>query len=157
VTKDMGSNNSEVVLEAPNVLEFPFSRSTGPVIGEFMTALRDEAKIKGARTRSGKVVVPPTEYDPETGEDIEGLVDVSSTGVVTTWAWVRQPRDKHPLDRPFAWALIKLDGADTAMLHAVDAGSPEAVSTGIRVCAKFRDTREGHIKDIEYFVPEGNL
>ncbi len=61
--------------------------------------------------------------------------------------------DDQPLDKPFGWALIKLDGADTAMLHAVDAGSIDKMSTGMRVKAKWRAEREGHINDIECFVP----
>lgn len=142
------------VMEAPNILEFPFSRSTGPVIGAFMTALRDEERILGASTKSGRVIVPPAEYD-ETGEATTGLVEVGPSGKVTTWAWVRSPRPKHPLDRPFAWALVRLDGADTAMLHVVDAGSPDRMQTGMRVRARFRTERQGHIRDIECFVPAG--
>ena len=67
------------------------------------------------------------------------------------------PLPKHPLDRPFAWALIKLDGADTAMLHAVDAGGEGAVATGDRVTVRFRPEadRIGAMADIEAFVPEG--
>ena len=29
------------VLEAPNILEYPYARSVGPIIGRFMAALRD--------------------------------------------------------------------------------------------------------------------
>lgn len=149
-----GNNLSEVdILEAPNILEYPYSRSTGPVIGEFMTKLRD-GKIVGARTKSGKVIVPPTEYDPFTSEDIDGLVPVSTSGVITSWAWVVSPSEKHPLSEPFAWALIKLDGADSSMLHCVRAPSSTSVATGKRVKAKFRSQREGHIKDIEFFEIE---
>ena len=147
-----GSGSS--ILEAPNILEFPFSRSTGPVIGEFMTRLR-AGEIVGAKTKSGKVIVPPTEYDPETGEDIEGLVPVASTGVITTWCWVASPTSKHPMDSPFGWALIQLDGADTAMLHCVKANSASELSVGKKVVARFAENRVGHIKDISYFELQG--
>jgi hypothetical protein len=59
----------------------------------------------------------------------------------------------HLLDRPFAFALVKLDGADTAMLHYVDAGAPEAMSTGMRVRAAWRSERAGHVTDIVAFLP----
>ena len=72
---------------------------------------------------------------------------------MTTWAWVNEPRNLQPLERPFAWALIRLDGADTAMLHAVDAGDPGAMKTGMRVEPRWRDERIGMITDIECFVP----
>lgn len=141
------------VLSAPYVLEYTYTRSTGPIIGAFLTGLR-ERRLQGARTSRGAVIVPPTEYDPETGEAIEALVDVGGAGVVTTWAWVHEPRRFHPLDRPFAFALIRLDGADTAMLHAVDAGAADAMQTGMRVQVRWRAERTGSIRDIECFEPE---
>lgn len=142
------------VLVAPNILEYPYTRTTGPVIGRFMTGLR-EGRIEGIRARDGRVLVPPAEYDPDTGEDLHEFVEVGQAGVVTTWAWVREPRAKQPLDIPFAYALVKLDGADTALLHVVDTGGDEAaMRTGMRVRAVWRDEREGHIKDIARFVPE---
>lgn len=140
-------------LSAPYVLEYTYTRSTGAVIEKFLTGLRDGV-VLGARTASGKVVVPPTEYDPDTGDDIVGLTEVGAAGVVTTWAWVPQPRHNHPLDRPFAWALVKLDGADTAMLHAVDAGNPDAMRTGMRVRIRWAAERTAAIGDIACFEPE---
>ncbi len=141
------------VLSAPHVLEYPYKRSVGPVIGRFLAGLRD-GRIEGVRTSSGKVLVPPAEYDPETGEATGDVVEVGTSGEVTTWAWVTEPRPKHPLDRPFAWALVRLDGADTAMLHAVDAGDESTMRTGMRVRVRWRDERSGHITDIECFEPE---
>jgi uncharacterized OB-fold protein len=141
------------IREAPHILEYPYRRSVGPVMGRFFGALK-EGRIEGVRTKSGRVLVPPHEYDPETGEPVGDFVEVGTAGVVTSWAWVTKPRPKHPLDHPFAWALIHLDGADTAMLHAVDARSEERMKTGLRVRAKFRDEREGSIHDIACFVPE---
>jgi uncharacterized protein len=144
------------VLTAPYVLEYTYRRSTGPVIGRFLTGLRD-GRIEGIRTSAGKVLVPPTEYDPDSGEALSDFVEVGQEGVVTTWAWIAEPRRGQPLDRPFAFALIRLDGADTAMLHAVDAGSPERMATGMRVRVRWRAERAGGIGDIECFdvVPEG--
>jgi uncharacterized OB-fold protein len=146
----MGENE---VLSAPNILEYPYTRTVGPIIGKFLTELRD-GRILGIRTRDGRVMVPPAEYDPETGEDLSEFTPVGDHGVVTTWCWVSSPRAKHPFDRPFAWALIKLDGADTALLHAVDGGDESAMATGMRVQARWREERVGEIQDIACFVPE---
>ena len=143
------------VLRAPHVIEYTYTRSTGPVIGAFFTGLRD-GKILGATTPGGRVIVPPTEYDPDTAEDVGELVEVGQAGVVTTWSWASTPLKDQPLDRPFAWALVKLDGADTAMLHVVDAGSPGKMRSGMRVTVKWRPPgdRIGRMADIECFVPE---
>jgi hypothetical protein len=138
--------------EASWTLEFPYRRSLGPVVGGFFTGLRD-GKVLGSRTRDGRVLVPPLEYDPETGESVQdGLVEVAEAGVVTGWAWVTEPMRKHPLDHAFAWALVQLDGADTSLLHALDAPR-EAVSTGARVRIRWAEERKGHITDIACFEP----
>jgi uncharacterized OB-fold protein len=131
-------------------LEFPYRRSLGPVVGAFLSGLREQ-KVVGTKTRSGKVLVPPLEYDPETGEAVtDGFVDIATTGTVQTAAWVAEPQRKHPLQKPFAWALVKLDGADTAFLHALDAPREKAVA-GARVQIRWKDERQGHITDIECF------
>jgi uncharacterized OB-fold protein len=133
-------------------LEFPYRRSLGPVVGAFFTGLR-ERKVLGSKTRDGRVLCPPLEYDPETGEAVLGdLVDVSPTGTVEHAVWVDEPMRKHPLDKPFAWALVKLDGADTTFFHALDAPR-EAAVRGARVQIRWRDERQGHILDIECFEP----
>ena len=136
-----------------HTIEFPYTRTLGPVIGPFLTGLRDQ-RILGARTGDGRVLVPPLEWDPATGEALAtDLVEVGPGGTVETWAWVSAPSRKHPLDHPFAFALIRLDGAHTGMLHAVDAGSIDRMRTGMRVTARWKDERMGHITDLT-FVPE---
>ena len=149
----MSANDAEL-LEAPYVLEYTYRRSLGPVLSQFFTGLRD-GQIMGAKTAAGLVLVPPSEYDPATGDAIVEVVPVGEAGVVKTWAWVDSPRPKHPMDKPFAWALITLDGADSAMLHAVDAGTMAAMATGMRVVARWREERVGSIHDIACFEPEG--
>jgi uncharacterized OB-fold protein len=134
-------------------LEFPYRRSVGPVIGAFLGGLA-EGRVVGVRTASGRVLVPPLEYDPETGEPADDIVEVGTAGVVERAAWVSEPMRNHPLDRPFAWAMVRLDGADSTLLHAFDAGSPEAVRPGTRVQIRWREERTGHITDIECFEPE---
>lgn len=140
-------------LSAPHSLSYTYKRSLGPVLGRFFTGLRDR-EIVGIKTRGGRVLVPPAEYDPETGEDTtDEFVSVGPGGTVESWCWVRTPRKPHPLDRPFAFALIRLDGADTALLHAVDAGDPARMKTGLRVSPRWAEETVGAIGDIACFVP----
>ena len=133
-------------------LELPYKRTLGPVIGAFLTGLRD-GRLIGARTEAGRVLCPPLEYDPDTGRAVKELVDLPNTGVVESWSWVPEPLRKHPLDRPFAFATIRIDGADTALVHAVDAGSRDAMHAGLRVEARYAAERKGHIRDLECFAP----
>jgi len=149
--------DATVIYRADHVLEYPFVRSVGPVVGAFLTGLRD-GKVVGIRGSGGRVIVPPTEYDPETGEETAGVVEVGPEGTVTSWSWVGTPRAKHPLEEPFAWVLVQFDGADTSFLHVLPAASPDEVSTGMRVRPQFRPEAEriGHVKDIEHFVAAGS-
>ena len=135
-----------------STITFPYRRSLGPVIGRFMTGLTEQ-RIVGIRSGT-RVIVPPLEWDPETGHELaHDFVDVGPAGTVTAWCWVHEPTSQHPLDRPFAFALIALDGADTSLAHAVDAGTIDRMATGMRVAPRWRADRTGHITDIEAFVP----
>ncbi|MFD0305718.1 Zn-ribbon domain-containing OB-fold protein [Streptomyces sp. NPDC127119] len=144
------------VLKAPLVVEFPFTRSLGPVQSAFLTGLRERV-VLGVRTVDGRTLVPPVEYDPVSSEELSELVEVAATGTVTTWAWNPEPRRGQPLDRPFAWVLVRLDGADTGLLHALDApGGPDSVHTGMRVRVRWAGERSGAITDIACFEPHND-
>ena len=138
------------VLSQAFELGYTYTRSTGPVVGRFLTALRDR-QIIGNRASNGRVIVPPMEYDPDTAEALTEFVDVGQAGEVVSWCWVKHPRDAHPLDEPFAWAMIRLDGADVPMVHCIRAASEDAVKTGGRVKAVWVDEPRGFIDDIKYF------
>src|SRR5215472_297847 len=131
---------------------FDYTRSLGPTLSQFMTALA-QRRILGSRGADGRVHAPPFEYDPVTFAPPAELVEVGPEGTVTTWSWAGEPLEGQPLAHPFAWALIRLDGADTAMLHAVDAGSAAAMRTGLRVRARWAESTAGTIRDIACFEP----
>src|SRR5262249_52440065 len=137
------------VMEEPYVFAYEYRRSVGPILGRFLAGLR-EGRIEGLRLPSGRVLVPPAENDPDTGEPLGAAEwgEGGPAGGVTAWAWEPAPRPGQPLDRPFAWALIRLDGADTALLHAVDCAGPRA---GLRVRPRWRAERVGAITDIVCF------
>ena len=131
-------------------LGFTYTRSTGPVVGRFLTELK-QRRIVGNKASDGRVIVPPMEFDPDTAAALTEFVPVAEEGEVVSWAWVKQPREAHPMDRPFAWAMIKLDGADVPMVHCIAAESEDAVSTGARVRAVWADETIGFITDIKCF------
>ena len=135
-----------------SIIKFPYKRSLGPVLGAFMTALTEQ-RIIGIRSGS-RVICPPLEWDPETGAELaQDFVDVGPAGTVESWTWVAAPMSKHPLAHPFAFALIRPDGADTAMVHAVDAGSIDKMHTGMRVTPRWRADPQNRIDDLEAWEP----
>jgi uncharacterized OB-fold protein len=139
-------------LRAPLEIGFSYTRSLGPTLGPFMTGLAGR-RILGSRGADGRVHAPPFEYDPVTFEPPSELTEVGPAGTVLTWSWMPEPLAGQPLAHPFAWALIRLDGADTAMLHAVDAGSAAGMRTGMRVYPRWASHLTGHIRDIACFEP----
>jgi uncharacterized protein len=139
-------------LRAPLEIGFDYTRSLGPTLSQFMTALAGR-RILGSRAADGRVHAPPFEYDPVTFAAAGTLVEVGPEGTVVGWSWAPRPLEGQPLAHPFAWALIRLDGADTAMLHAVDAGSAEAMRTGMRVRVRWAGSPVGSIRDITCFEP----
>ena len=143
-------DSHEPPLSAPLALSFDYTRSVGPTLGAFFTALRSR-RVVGIRGSDGRVHVPVVEYDPVSCARLTEIVPVSSVGTVLSWAWQAHPLEGQPLDRPFAWALIKLDGADTPLLHAVDVSDPGAITTGDRVHVHWADEPVGAITDISYF------
>lgn len=140
------------VLSQRYELGFTYTRSTGPVVGRFLTALKNR-KVVGNRGSDGKVYVPPAEYDPVTAEALQDFVELGETGTVQSWVWVSEPREKHPTDKPFAYALVTVDGADVPMLHWVEAANESAMSTGMRVKVRWAEATVGHITDIACFEP----
>ena len=147
------------MLSASLTPSFDYTRSTGPVLGAFFTGLRDRT-IVGNRDSTGTVHVPPVEYDPHTREPLTEMVELGSGdevgGVVVAWTWVPTPTDVNPLDTPFAWALVRFDGADTAMLLPLAAAGPDAVTTGMRVRVRWAAERAGTVHDIACVVAEGD-
>ncbi len=134
-----------------STITFPYRRSLGPLLTTFMTALTQK-RILGSRS-GDRVLVPPMEWDPQTGADLGlDLIEVGPVGTVESWTWVPVPSEQHPLKKPFAFAFIRLDGATTPLLHAVDAGSPDRMANGARVAPRWKGKREGRIDDIACFV-----
>jgi uncharacterized OB-fold protein len=142
--------DADGAFSAPFVVSYPYSRTVGPHVGRFLTALRD-GRIEGVRASDGRVLVPPAEFDPVTGDRLTEWVPVADEGTVRWWAWVPEPFEGQPFERPFAYALIQLDGADSGLLHAIDATSPAELRGARRVRARWADERVGAITDIACF------
>ena len=139
------------LLHAPLVIEYRFMRTTGPVIGAFLTGLRDRRVLRHPRgRRSGRV--PAGRVRPHHGRtpDRDGrgglrghghLVDAGSPRPATASPWTARTR----------WRWCSSTAPTRPMLHAVDAPGPDAVSTGARVRIRWADERDGQITDIACF------
>ena len=139
------------ILEADFELGFTYTRTPGEIMGKFLAALKQQ-QLYGIRAGDGKVLFPPTEYGPRNSDALSDFVPVKSTGKLLYWTWVEQPRDHHIIDKPFAFGMVQLDGADTPFLHRVFADSADSLSAGMAVQVQWAKERVGAINDIHGFI-----
>jgi hypothetical protein len=134
-------------------IEFPYQSATGHAVSRFLTAFRDDKRIWGLKCpQCGRVVVPAQDYCESCAVDMHDWVEVGQEGVIVTWAVVRRDHALHPHPAPFAYALVRLDGADTNLLHTVLARDYASLKPGARVRAVWKDERTGHIRDLDHFA-----
>ena len=135
------------------VSEFPYKHSTGETIGRFLAGLKEQKTIWGQRVAGQGVVVPPTGYSEVDASPGGEWVAVKDTGVVTAVAVVHQPiAGLHPFSTPFAFVLVRLDGADTALAHVVQHDLERLrVGAGVEAVWAPDDQRHGSIRDIACF------
>jgi uncharacterized OB-fold protein len=142
-------------LQAEHKVDFTYRRRVGGNTARFLAGLA-RRELWASPVTGGRPEIPPADHDPVTGHLVDELVQVADMGAVRAWTWVAAPGPEHPLDHPFAFALVQLDGTDTGLLHVVDVGAEAAMATGMRVRADWRDQRTGSILDIRAFVPDGS-
>lgn len=139
-----------------SMINVPYSWWAGNTASKFFISLRDEKKIIATRCGScGKTFMPPRKVCPSCFTENTEWVSVSDEGTVLTFTVARRHFAAIPSDRkvPVIWALIQLDGADTALLHYLDEVRPEDVKIGMRVKAVFAEQRKATIRDISHFKP----
>lgn len=121
-----------------------FNYAAGKAASRFLIALRDEKKIFGTRCPScQRVLVPARSFCPRCFVDTRDWVEVGPNGTLGAFAATDN----------LAFALIRLDGADTALVHRVNVTNADELRIGLRVAPVFAETRRGHILDLAYFQP----
>jgi len=137
-------------------IKVPYTWQAGETASYYFTRLRDEKKILGKHCpKCDKVLVPPRKNCPFCTVPTDQWVELSGQGAVDTFTIVRRDEPIQPMKPPFAYALIKLDGADTGFLHLLGEVDPESIKEGMRVEAVFAEERIGSPRDIAYFKPIG--
>ena len=129
-------------------------------ISKFFKEVKENRRLFATKcTRCGKVWMPPRKYCSDCYLPTE-WVQLSGRGTVVSCTYVCYAADPKSglvaiADIPHVLALIKLDGADTLLMHVVVAKerSLGTVKTGTRVKVAWTKKREGKVTDF-YFVPE---
>lgn len=149
-------NAPAMTLRQP-VLYADINYDVGLTNGRFFASLRDHGKITATRcTHCDQVYMPPRISCHGCFAELHDWVEVSDFGTLVSFTIVREPGMLQPIARPYVVGLIKLDGADTSLVHYLGEVDPEAVKIGMRVRAVLAEERTGNIWDIRYFKPTGD-
>jgi uncharacterized OB-fold protein len=137
----------------PGELSVSFRYTPGVGNTAFFEGLRDRAVFLGARCEScGVTYLPARIFCERCLAELAPTVECGPEGELLSWTVARVDVDDHPLDVPVTYGLVKLDGADTVLLHRLVGveGEPEI---GTRVGPVWATERVGSIFDIEGFTP----
>lgn len=148
----MKEEEKAVILSTRIVL--PFSYSAGRTASRFFIELRDNKKIMGTKCpKCGRVLMPPRRYCGKCLAETDEWVEVGDKGILVAYTVNYRSSPSLPKKPPFAYGIIKLDGADTNFVHILGGVDLDKIKPGMRVQAVFKDEREGNILDIDHFKP----
>jgi uncharacterized OB-fold protein len=123
----------------------------------FFEALKRHGQLIATRCRPCKqVYLPARSYCERCFAALTERQEVKPTGRLVSFTICHVDRDRRPLRRPRALALVQLDGTTTTLLHyLLGITEPEQVRIGskVEVVIKPKQRRRGSILDIEGFRP----
>lgn len=136
--------------------EMPVAFHYTPGVGNaaFLEALRTRGTFLGARCDAcGVTYLPARIFCERCFAALGPGVECGPGGTLESFTVARVDVDDRPLDEPQPLGLVRLDGADTVLLHRLLGGATWAV--GMRVEAVLRPAAEraGSILDLEGFRP----
>ena len=92
--------------------------------------------------KCSKVFVPPRMICAECFEKMEEWVEVGNQGTVIGFTTITHKTPVMPLEPPYSYAIIRLDGADTDTVHLINVGDPKQLKVGMRVEAVLKKNQE---------------
>ena len=147
------SQTAEIVM-IPQDITVPYVYSMGAIGSRFFVELRDNKKIMAIKCpQCNRVYVPPRLTCARCFVNMEEWVELDGKGALLTYTMVNYPLPIHPVEAPFAYGVIKLDGADTGLTHMLGEVDFADIKIGMRLEPVFKENREGDILDIKYFRP----
>lgn len=121
----------------------------------FFHALKHQGKLVGTRCGACKqVYLPARSFCERCFSELTEQVAVKPTGRLFSYTICYVDRDRKPLHRPQALALVRLDGATDLMLHYLLAVTdPDQIRIGskVKIIIKPKRRRAGSILDIQGF------
>ncbi len=129
-----------------------FRYTPGVANTAFFESLRDRGTFLGARCEEcGITYVPPRMFCERCFEEPVTFVDCGPEGELLSFTVGHVGIDGDPLPEPVTLGLVKLDGADTVLMHYLIGDGPWEIGASVR--AVLRPARTGSILDVEGFEP----
>ena len=132
-------------------------RYTPGVAGEaFFTALRDRGEFLASHCRScGVTYCPARLFCERCFDELSADRTAGPAGTLESFTVGYVGVEGEPLDEPVAVGLVRLDGADTVLMHFLVDWDEEPMEIGARVEAVLhpKSKRTGSILDLRGFRP----
>jgi len=158
----MSEQREEQLLEEPLKVPFrwevEFESSYGR-ISRFFREIKENGRIMGTRCpQCGIVYCPPTSDCPKCWTRCPEWVEVGPRGTLISYTFIYLPAaglEEQLPELPYGMGLIKLDGADTELMHFLGEVELDKTKGGMQGEAGFKkkEERGGYITDIAYFKP----
>ena len=129
----------------------PCQWSVGPYMERFYQDLSEKGFTGVKCPKCKKVYVPPRKYCSSCHILMTKFVPVKKTGEIINYTVAYQKVDGSRRDQPVMIALIRLDGADTAVFGEVRTSAP--IKVGTRVKAVFAATPGNTVDSLSHFQP----
>jgi uncharacterized OB-fold protein len=140
----------------PGELSVSFRYTPGVGNTAFFEALRDRGVFLGSRCETcGVAYLPARIFCERCLAELEPNAEFGPEGELISWTIARVDVDDHALDTPVTYGLVRLDGADTVLLHRL-IGLEGDPAIGMRVRAVLASDREGSILDVDGFAPSSH-
>jgi uncharacterized protein len=130
-------------------------RYTPGVAGEvFFTALKDRGVFLGSRCEScGITYCPARLFCERCFDELNADVECGPGGTLESFTVGYVDVEGEPLDEALVMGLVRLDGADTVLMHFVTEASELEIGMRVEAALKAKGKRTGSILDIDGFRP----
>lgn len=136
----------------PGSMPVAFRYTPGVANTRFLEALRERGVFLGSHCEAcGVTVVPARLFCERCLGETPSEVECGPEGSLESWTIGHVGIDGTPLDQPVVLGLIRLDGADSFLVHRL-IGIPDP-AMGMRVRVSLAAERTASILDIEGFTP----
>lgn len=133
-------------------VEFRYTPGVGNTA--FLEALRDRGVLLGSRCRACAVTYLPARiFCERCMAELAPDTECGPEGELASWTVGHVGIDGEPLEEPVTLGLVKVDGADTFLLHRLLGAGPWQIGLRVLLVTSPVVERAASILDIEGFQP----